>query len=186
MPTAVKRREDAHLGQSRLRQLQLRLGHLRIGCRRVLSARADELAACQIFAAFEVRQREVILGFHLRDFGFVQRVIERDQKLPLRASLKADGRDAARHFGSQDHAFIRLQRADRLQVLLHGGGLDLDHFDRSGRRRGAFRGARTDWRGLRCIRRWYGLPTRSARAITDPPQNRREQRRPPTLQPPRQ
>ena len=77
----IERRDDAHLRQARLRQLQSRLGHLRIRRRSFLRARTDEFAARQVLAALETGQRQIVFGLGLCDLGLVQRSVERNQQL---------------------------------------------------------------------------------------------------------
>jgi hypothetical protein len=101
--------------------------------RRFLGTRTDEFLARQVFAALQVRQRQVVLRPVLRHLGFIERRIQTDQQLPLLHHLpvaEADRGDAPGDFRPQHDAFVRAQRPDGLQVLLHCAWLDDDDFDR--------------------------------------------------------
>jgi hypothetical protein len=157
---AGERRPDLELGQPGLRQRELRFQYLHVGFGLVLRPFGDELLACQILVAVEVRFRDAEFGFRLQHFGLIDAGIEPHQQLAffhLLAIAEIEPGDAARDFGSNNHRLIRTQRPDRIDIVDQAGTGNLGHVDC--RRRSACRRPRAGglfdrclWRALRVIR----------------------------------
>ena len=138
-------RRDAALGDAGVDLLHRGLGLCHLGNTLVQYLARFGAARLELARTVELQPRELGPGRGRRPVGAFGRVVELDQRRAGRdigAGLEADRDDAAGNLRCQRHFADRHQRADRLDRLRQGGGLDDERGDVHRRRRIAADGRR--------------------------------------------